>query len=425
MVVIYRSRYIQVVVEQGIARLTFAFPDRLHHCWDGIALQEWEAVVDWLIRSPGLGTVVIASGRPAGFCGGLSPTVWRDYRCPAERAAWAWKVQHLVRRLTECPAITIACLKGACQGVGLELALACDYRLAVQQGSTCLGFPQGLMCFGGSALLRSRYPAALHQQLATGTLLSALEAYQGQLVDRVCVPEQEEQALRSLLQDLPRLTDRRTTPVCWLGLAEERRRFATWPPPEADIGCQELAQYEDEPDGPTTIGICGEIPQLQEWFSQILLAGTRLLVYGPMEQLHRHLQQLEARGFFPPQHKEELLQRLQPVDSVEALTLAEAVFVDAPQRSWELLEKGIGSGPVVWVQPPGGTPLDTIPQAHRHVPRAGSLVRLSVIQPHRLALIPDRETDQATLRRLQLWFQRTHRAVTIFPPAVRLLAAAA
>lgn len=93
----------------------------------------------------------------------------------------------VARRLHDFPVPTIAALNGAALGGGLELALACDLRLMVEAAQ--LGQPEirlGVFAPVAAILLPRLLPPGLaHEMLLGGRLLTAAEALQFGLVNRV------------------------------------------------------------------------------------------------------------------------------------------------------------------------------------------------------------------------------------------------
>ena len=61
----------------------------------------------------------------------------------------------MLGRIEALPCPTVAAIHGFCLGGGLELALACDYRVALNTDDTRIGFPEiqlGIFPgFGGTA----------------------------------------------------------------------------------------------------------------------------------------------------------------------------------------------------------------------------------------------------------------------------------
>lgn len=106
----------------------------------------------------------------------------------AERIQMLLPLFHsLIRRLYHFPVPTIAVLNGSALGGGLELALACDLRLAVAEAQ--LGQPEirlGVFAPVAAILLPRLLPPGLaHEMLLGGRLLTAAEALQFGLLNRV------------------------------------------------------------------------------------------------------------------------------------------------------------------------------------------------------------------------------------------------
>lgn len=109
--------------------------------------------------------------------------------------------QALCSAIEECPRPVIAAINGLALGGGLELALACDLRVAGE--SAKLGAPEvtyGLMpAYGGTQRLpRLVGPAKARELILTGTMIPAAEAARIGLVNRMVPAGQELRAARDL-----------------------------------------------------------------------------------------------------------------------------------------------------------------------------------------------------------------------------------
>ncbi|MBI4229979.1 MAG: enoyl-CoA hydratase/isomerase family protein [Planctomycetes bacterium] len=122
--------------------------------------------------------VFIESGKPDAFVAGLDLRELRDllHRPPHERAARSREVcaagQGVFTRLEALPCPTIAVINGACLGGGMELALACKYRLATDGPKVSLGLPEvrlGLIPAWGGC---QRFPRLLGLPVAAEAILS-------------------------------------------------------------------------------------------------------------------------------------------------------------------------------------------------------------------------------------------------------------
>jgi 3-hydroxyacyl-CoA dehydrogenase / enoyl-CoA hydratase / 3-hydroxybutyryl-CoA epimerase len=96
---------------------------------------------------------VLRSNKAASFCHGTDPSFWASLSTPDAFRDYAESGQRLAARLAGLRIPTVAMIAGACLGGGLELALACDWRVAVGRPATILGFNEieiGLIpSFGG------------------------------------------------------------------------------------------------------------------------------------------------------------------------------------------------------------------------------------------------------------------------------------
>jgi 3-hydroxyacyl-CoA dehydrogenase / enoyl-CoA hydratase / 3-hydroxybutyryl-CoA epimerase len=98
--------------------------------------------------------VVIRSGKANGFVAGADIKEFLTIRTPAEAYELVRAGQSVLQRIADLPCPSVAALHGFALGGGLELALACRYRVAADQGTLSLGFPEVLLGihpgFGGT-----------------------------------------------------------------------------------------------------------------------------------------------------------------------------------------------------------------------------------------------------------------------------------
>jgi len=99
--------------------------------------------------------LVIYSAKSTGFCAGADIKEFDTLTDPQDIKQRLSDVHTLFNDLGDLAFPTLAVIEGVCLGGGLELALACNYRIAVNKDSTRLGFPEinlGIIpAFGGSA----------------------------------------------------------------------------------------------------------------------------------------------------------------------------------------------------------------------------------------------------------------------------------
>jgi 3-hydroxyacyl-CoA dehydrogenase/enoyl-CoA hydratase/carnithine racemase len=106
-------------------------------------LPEFDKTFESLAKRTDLTGVVLTSNNADFFLADAEATFiaqhadWSDQKitryCEFGRAAMA--------RLSRCPFVTVAAVNQHCQGAGLELALWCDYRVAVADADVLIGLP--------------------------------------------------------------------------------------------------------------------------------------------------------------------------------------------------------------------------------------------------------------------------------------------
>jgi 3-hydroxyacyl-CoA dehydrogenase/enoyl-CoA hydratase/3-hydroxybutyryl-CoA epimerase len=154
-------------------------------------LEELAEALDRLQAEPPRG-LVVRSGKPNGFIAGADVDEFGDIRDADVARALVRRGWEAFDRLARVPFPTLALIRGFCLGGGLELALACRYRVVVDEPSTRLGLPEVMLGivpgWGGIRRLPRLIgaPAAL-DLLLTGRTIDARKAKRLGLADE-CVP---------------------------------------------------------------------------------------------------------------------------------------------------------------------------------------------------------------------------------------------
>jgi 3-hydroxyacyl-CoA dehydrogenase/enoyl-CoA hydratase/3-hydroxybutyryl-CoA epimerase len=155
--------------------------------------------------------LVLWSGKPNGFVAGADISEFTSLRTQEQAYHLIRAGQQVLDQLAALPFPTVAALHGFALGGGLELALACRYRIGVNDGKLSLGFPEVQLGihpgFGGTVrgpqLIGAR--AALDLML-TGRSVRAEPARELGLVDRLVASSVElHDAAASLLRAPPPL----------------------------------------------------------------------------------------------------------------------------------------------------------------------------------------------------------------------------
>ena len=156
-------------------------------------LRQFDAAVTRANRTPGLRAVLVR-GEGESFSAGIDVSALLGL---AESHGLHWQqrmrsitdeFQGVLNRLERLELPTIALLHGHCLGLALELALACDLRLAAE--GTALGLPETLLGIipdvgGTTRLTRLVGPARAKELIFTGRRIDAAQAERWGIVNGV------------------------------------------------------------------------------------------------------------------------------------------------------------------------------------------------------------------------------------------------
>jgi len=158
---------------------------------DDTVLDELNVLLQDIASMPQLKGLVVHSLKAKGFIAGADITTFSDLDTPERASQFLRKGQAVLARLEALTIPTVAMIDGFCLGGGMELALACDYRIATDSDSTRLGLPEiklGIHPGWGGVVRLPRLIGgfkALSQVILTGSMLRAKKAKALGLVDDV------------------------------------------------------------------------------------------------------------------------------------------------------------------------------------------------------------------------------------------------
>lgn len=175
----------------GLAWATLDVADASTNTLGAAVMLELASLLDELDRQPPKG-LVIRSGKAAGFIAGADIDEFSRIDSPAAARALVERGWNLFNRLAALPYPTLALVRGHCLGGGVELALACRYRIAVDEPATRMALPEVMLgiypAWGGMLRLpRLVGPAAALDLMLTGKGVDARKAKRLGLADD-CVP---------------------------------------------------------------------------------------------------------------------------------------------------------------------------------------------------------------------------------------------
>ena len=152
--------------------------------------------------------MVIRSGKDSGFIAGADIEEFLDVKTAADAKRMIRSGWDPFNKLEALPFPTVALINGFCMGGGLELALACRYRIAVDQPGTRMALPEvmlGIWPLMGGVMRLSRFvapPEALDMML-TGRAVDARRAKRMGLADQAVPPRIMMNTARMLALEAP------------------------------------------------------------------------------------------------------------------------------------------------------------------------------------------------------------------------------
>jgi enoyl-CoA hydratase len=432
---LFESPHIRITAEHGTATLWLCFPGEPANALDLDRLRELDAALAAIENNPSIRVLVLRSGLPTGFCAGLRPEVIRSFDHEADAAAFSGIGQRVTDRLAKFPAATLAFIDGACLGAGLELALACDYRLALASLEAPIGFAKQAACLGGSARLTRLVGAKRAREfMHADDVFSAREANQIGLVDHAFCERRAKIELRSFLDRLERNPrKRRNGADACEGFAAERQSFSRFVVAAKSVSrgdfvippmCNPISPQ------PGVIAFCGDHPEYRSLASEFAMRGHHVafLASGSLDAETIHT--VQARGFLTPLEADQARGRIRTVTGFEDIREAGLVF----SPDWTTAERAetfvrprcviaiadtpiLGAMPSAWRghAPPWETQ-DMPTQSRGH----GTLhprrfVGICFESHKNLLVTPTPETDNDTLATIATWLRPLGFCVQIEP----------
>ncbi|MDR3565120.1 MAG: enoyl-CoA hydratase-related protein [Negativicutes bacterium] len=183
-------KYFLGEIKNGVALITINRP-RILNVLDLEVLAELSSILDELKQEDSAKVLVITGAGEKAFCAGddVRPMVNLD---PKEAREWVTIGQQTFHKVEEYEKPIIAAVNGYAVGGGMELALACDIRVASEKAK--FGLPEVKLgvtpSFGGAQRLPRLVGTGMAKWLAmSGRIIDAQEAYRIGLVERLTSPE--------------------------------------------------------------------------------------------------------------------------------------------------------------------------------------------------------------------------------------------
>lgn len=132
------DKLVNYKVENGVATLELCFPPA--NCYSHAMMRELDHLVLEARFDPSVHVIVLIGAGERFFCAGADIAML-DQVTPDYKYYFCLHANETLNRLEQTPKLTIAALNGHCVGGGLEVALACDLRVA-RRGGGVIGLPE-------------------------------------------------------------------------------------------------------------------------------------------------------------------------------------------------------------------------------------------------------------------------------------------
>jgi 3-hydroxyacyl-CoA dehydrogenase/enoyl-CoA hydratase/3-hydroxybutyryl-CoA epimerase len=191
----------------NIVWLSFDKADASTNTLSGEVIAELSALLDEL-RAYHPRALIIRSAKSSGFIAGADVEEFTKIQSTADALAIVRRGWDLMNKIAALPFPTVALINGFCMGGGVEFALACRYRIAVDQPGTRFALPEvmlGILPGWGGVMRLPRVvgPSAALDMMLTGKSIDARRAKKMGLVDASVPPRVMDNSARIIALEAP------------------------------------------------------------------------------------------------------------------------------------------------------------------------------------------------------------------------------
>ncbi len=200
--------------DKGILWLTLDVAGTSTNTLSKEVLKELDGILD-ITRAEIPTAIIFQSGKASGFIAGADIKEFLDLKNSQETVAMIESGQAVFNKIESSPCPTVAIIDGFCMGGGTELALACDYRIALDESRTQIGLPEvklGIHPAYGGVVRATKIMSPLHslEMMLSGRSLAARQAKKMGLVDFV---QPRRQLIRAATQVALSTPEKRKMPL--------------------------------------------------------------------------------------------------------------------------------------------------------------------------------------------------------------------
>ena len=182
------TKHLKYKVVDNVAVVTIDSPGAKVNTLNADVMNEIASILKNIETNSAVSSAVLISGKPGCFIAGADITMIQDLKTAEDGYKVSIEGQRILNIIEQSQKPIVAAIQGSCLGGGLEVAMACHYRLAVNDAKTKLGQPEVMLGIlpgaGGTQRLPqlTSLPTALDLEL-TGKTIKADRAKKFGIVD--------------------------------------------------------------------------------------------------------------------------------------------------------------------------------------------------------------------------------------------------
>jgi 3-hydroxyacyl-CoA dehydrogenase / enoyl-CoA hydratase / 3-hydroxybutyryl-CoA epimerase len=136
------SDIFQTEINNGVLMICFDRQDSDVNCISEVVINHLEKILDQVQADTAITGIVFYSGKKGQFIVGADIKEFERFQSAEDAEQGATALGSVFDRISLLPIPSVAAIEGQCLGGGLELSLACDWRVACDSQETQLGLPE-------------------------------------------------------------------------------------------------------------------------------------------------------------------------------------------------------------------------------------------------------------------------------------------
>ncbi|XP_076290293.1 monolysocardiolipin acyltransferase Mtpalpha [Lasioglossum baleicum] len=138
-------KHLKYKVVDNVAVVTLDSPGVKVNSLNDEVMNEMVTALRNVEQDSSVNSVVLISGKPGCFIAGADITMIQGFKTSDDGYKVSTQGQQILNNIEKSTKPVVAAIQGSCLGGGLEVALACHYRLAVNDPKTTLGLPEVML----------------------------------------------------------------------------------------------------------------------------------------------------------------------------------------------------------------------------------------------------------------------------------------